>query len=178
MNKESWTYILSIIAVLVAIYSALSLFPTTKKEVKETVPVTSEPEKELTDDEFLCQCFDKQELNDFKKYQKLSRVIKVDGGIVYVTPTKHVQDIPQISWNGWFLNNLCVDPKRRGQGIGTQLVKDVVQQAGNSGLDHVILQVLEDNKPAVAIYKKLGFVEHSKGMNQKNQPAIVFAKYL
>lgn len=46
----------------------------------------------------------------------------------------------------------------RGQGVGEALIKSALQQAKIKGLTRIELTVFENNKPAIALYKKLGFV--------------------
>lgn len=46
-------------------------------------------------------------------------------------------------------------PERQGQGLGTQIIKDVLAAADRSGLA-VELQVFSDN-PATRLYERLGF---------------------
>lgn len=45
----------------------------------------------------------------------------------------------------------------RGQGIGKKLMQAAIQQAEQKGLTRIELTVREQNKPAIALYKKLGF---------------------
>lgn len=46
----------------------------------------------------------------------------------------------------------------RGQGVGKALIQAALQQARIKGLTRIELTVFENNKPAIALYKKLGFV--------------------
>lgn len=48
-------------------------------------------------------------------------------------------------------------PEFRGQGIGSQLLKAVLDQAKKFGLEKIELNVYSSNAPAIALYKKLGF---------------------
>jgi len=54
-----------------------------------------------------------------------------------------------------FLGQLFVDGTLRGRGIGTQLVKGLIEEAANAGRA-VTLGVVKTN-PALRLYKRLGF---------------------
>jgi GNAT superfamily N-acetyltransferase len=46
---------------------------------------------------------------------------------------------------------------KRRQGIGTQLMRHLVQWAKDQGAQHAYLQVMNDNPPALYLYAKMGF---------------------
>ncbi len=48
----------------------------------------------------------------------------------------------------------CVHENHRKQGIGESLLRDVLKQ---SKISHCFLDVRYDNKPAIALYERLGF---------------------
>lgn len=50
--------------------------------------------------------------------------------------------------------NVCVEEESRGKGYGSQIIKLLLDLAGNS---NVILTVLADNKRAIKLYKHFGF---------------------
>ena len=49
-------------------------------------------------------------------------------------------------------------PALRGQGLGRRLIERALQAAQAFGLSRVELTVREDNRTAIALYRKLGFV--------------------
>jgi ribosomal protein S18 acetylase RimI-like enzyme len=126
------------------------------------------------------KCFprDKLDLDLDKEHYKYSEVVKTENGILYCTPNNRVPGIPQLTWNGVFLNNLCIDPKKRNKGEATKLIKKVIDKAKKRGNDHIILQVENSNTPAVNLYKKLGFKKHMEGINEDGQLASVYVRYL
>lgn len=65
------------------------------------------------------------------------------------------RDNPRLSHRGSLGMGLL--PEARGKGVGTQLLKSVLDQAKTFGLEKVELNVYTSNKPAIALYKKLGF---------------------
>ena len=48
-------------------------------------------------------------------------------------------------------------PEYRGKGIGSQLLKAVLDHSKRFGLEKVELQVYTTNSSAIALYKKFGF---------------------
>jgi GNAT superfamily N-acetyltransferase len=55
------------------------------------------------------------------------------------------------------LTSMWVDPAVRGAGIGTRLVAAVVDWARGGGADEVELWVVDQNDPALALYRRCGF---------------------
>ena len=53
----------------------------------------------------------------------------------------------------------------RGQGIGQRLMETAIAQARVLRLEKIELQVFAANKPALTLYKKLGFIE--EGLRQR-----------
>ncbi|MDE6053320.1 MAG: GNAT family N-acetyltransferase [Lachnospiraceae bacterium] len=52
---------------------------------------------------------------------------------------------------------LCVRPSKAGHGIGSELVQFVIKKAKSMNCKSVRLDTGSQNKPAVALYTKLGF---------------------
>ena len=57
------------------------------------------------------------------------------------------------------LQRIAVDPRYRRRGVATRLLDVVVGQARRSGAERLLLEVREDNGPALAFYAARGFVE-------------------
>lgn len=55
--------------------------------------------------------------------------------------------------------DLIVDPKHRGKGIGSQLIEYVIQQARAEGVLRITLLTDLENDTALGLYRKLGFVD-------------------
>jgi GNAT superfamily N-acetyltransferase len=55
------------------------------------------------------------------------------------------------------LTSLWVDPVRRGQGVGDQLVNAVLEWAKAEGFSQVLLWVAEGNSKAESLYERNGF---------------------
>ena len=60
------------------------------------------------------------------------------------------------------LNFVYVQPDRRGEGIGRELVRAFVSAAAGAGAEHVVLDVDTTNAPAQALWRRLGFVEFAR----------------
>lgn len=59
---------------------------------------------------------------------------------------------------GW-IGGVGVRPEYRGKGIGRRLMEGVLDAARGRGLETVFLEVIEGNKAAHELYRKLGFTE-------------------
>ena len=55
------------------------------------------------------------------------------------------------------VKGLAVDPHRRREGAGSALLEELVERARKNGIRRLVLRVLATNKPARALYDKLGF---------------------
>lgn len=57
---------------------------------------------------------------------------------------------------GW-IGGFGVAPEHRGRGYAAELLRALVQTAGNRGLESIQLEVLADNLPAIQTYRSGGF---------------------
>lgn len=55
------------------------------------------------------------------------------------------------------LGNVVVHPAHRGRGLAKQVSQAVVQALFDAGMETVVLNVAEDNAPAIRVYEQLGF---------------------
>jgi RimJ/RimL family protein N-acetyltransferase len=58
-------------------------------------------------------------------------------------------------------------PQHRGQGIGRRLAEKTIEIAKLIGLERIELDVYASNKPAIALYKSLGFA--LEGLKRKGR---------
>jgi len=56
------------------------------------------------------------------------------------------------------LISMWVAPEARKMGIAKKLIEELMSWARGNGLSQLLLEVAENNSPAIALYKKLGFV--------------------
>lgn len=68
------------------------------------------------------------------------------------------QDIARIAE----IKDFYVDPFFTGQGIGTLLLKSLIQRAGKRGYQKIILWVIKDNLKARRFYEANGFIHNGK----------------
>lgn len=54
---------------------------------------------------------------------------------------------------------IAATEKARGKGLGNMMMTALVNEGKNAGLPNIILSVDNDNHPAIALYKKFGFVK-------------------
>jgi len=57
------------------------------------------------------------------------------------------------------ITTLAVQPERRRRGLGTRLMNRMIDLARRHSVRKVTLEVRERNRPAIDMYRKLGFVE-------------------
>jgi ribosomal-protein-alanine N-acetyltransferase len=65
---------------------------------------------------------------------------------------------------------IAVDPAARRKGVGRALLEANLRQAANAGAKAMFLEVDEDNAPALALYKRFGFIQVGRriGYYRKN----------
>ncbi len=63
-----------------------------------------------------------------------------------------------------YIDDLCVDEGRRGEGIGRQLYEYVKQYAKNQGCYNLTLNMWEGNDDAIRFYRNLGLKPYKYGM--------------
>lgn len=61
--------------------------------------------------------------------------------------------------HGWWIFGMWVNWRYRGLGIGERLTKMACDSAAESGASEIKLLVFKDNKPAINLYRKMGFCQ-------------------
>jgi RimJ/RimL family protein N-acetyltransferase len=79
--------------------------------------------------------------------------IPVEGRIVAVAGTHLVSPTYSVAGMG----NIFVHPDHRGRGYGTATTSAVANELLQRGIRDVVLNVAQDNAPAIHVYEKLGF---------------------
>lgn len=59
----------------------------------------------------------------------------------------------------WEIENAVVPPLHRRRGIGSELVRQILQAARQAGAGSILLEVRESNRAARQLYEQLGFAE-------------------
>ena len=65
--------------------------------------------------------------------------------------------ISSVSVEESHLLNINIKPERQNQGLGTQLMAFILEDARQLSAKTIFLEVRETNHPAITLYKKLGF---------------------
>ena len=121
--------------------------------------------------------FEKNDLKLFRKYEKYSKIIKIPQGQVTICPSKLIEEIPQITWNGYFINNLVVYPEFRKKGYGKILLKKIINKAKKEEQLHLISQVNEKNIPAMNLHYEMGFKSYFRGLDKNNNIVRILVYY-
>ncbi len=75
-----------------------------------------------------------------------------DAEVVGYAVSSHAGDVVD-------LQRVAVSPSARGRGVGSTLVTTLLDAARSDGADRVLLEVADDNAPALALYARHGFAE-------------------
>ena len=76
---------------------------------------------------------------------------------------RHAQVSPSVPSDSLYVISLAVAPERRGQGIGSALLRRVVEEALAARLRSVSLDVAARNDGAIRFYQREGFVTITEG---------------
>ena len=74
------------------------------------------------------------------------------------------------------MKRLYVRPKYRGKGIGSILVKQIIDDARKIGYKHILLDTLPFLKTAINMYKSYGFYE-IESYNNSPMDNLIYLKY-
>jgi len=73
-----------------------------------------------------------------------------------------VQELVSLAPRHWYINIIAVVPERRGQGLGTALLKEAEARARDSGRPGLALVVAASNTGAARKYQRAGFREQAR----------------
>ena len=68
------------------------------------------------------------------------------------------------------IDNVAVSPEYRRRGVADALVLDAVARSREMGLAFLMLEVRAGNEPAIALYRKHGFVDVGRRKNYYEKP--------
>ena len=68
------------------------------------------------------------------------------------------------------ITNIATHPDHRNKGLGLAVMRALLRHAKDEKLDSVSLEVRVSNAPALAVYKKAGFVEVGRRKNFYTKP--------
>ncbi len=81
-----------------------------------------------------------------------SLVLEDDSGLLGFAIYQRVQDEAT-------LLNIAILPARQRQGLGAQLLQSLVERLTRQGVTRLLLEVRRGNAAAIALYRRLGFVD-------------------
>ena len=130
--------------------------------------------------DLVLKCFSRDTIDTFKEYYKYSKIVygSDEKSLCYLTPTKYINGIPILSWNGYYVNNLCVDENFRKQGKASELLKKVIDMSYNDNKDHLILQVKNNDEISKHLFFRNGFIEDSSGEDENGNLMMFLVKRL
>ncbi len=77
---------------------------------------------------------------------------------------QHLHDAVMTDVKSLYIDDLCVDERARGRGVGKMLYDHAVRFARANGCYNVTLNVWADNKSALAFYQRQGLQPQKYGM--------------
>jgi ribosomal protein S18 acetylase RimI-like enzyme len=90
--------------------------------------------------------------------------------------------VPLVGWSSHVGEvRLVVDPEHRGRGIGRQLARHAVRDAVDMGLGKLVVEVIADQGPLIAMFRGLGFepeallTDHVRDRSGQTRDLIVLA---
>lgn len=123
------------------------------------------------------KCFDKSLRENFE-------IVLSSDSHYYFVVLNNLKDIVayagmSISYEQGDVLSVAVAPDYRRLGLAKGVLKEVLIQAKNKGVQTMFLEVEEDNVPAINLYSYLGFAEISRRKNYYgNKTAIIMSKNL
>lgn len=66
--------------------------------------------------------------------------------------------VGKVSENEYYLSNIAVYPEFRALGLGTKLFSEIKWESEKTGINKIVLDVETNNKKAVRLYERLGYV--------------------
>lgn len=83
-----------------------------------------------------------------------------------------IWDDPEVGPDVSLLVAMYVAPSARGRGVGERLVRTVLDEAARCGRQRVQLEVTSSNAPAIALYRRMGFVETGVSAPHPRKPEL------
>lgn len=110
-----------------------------------------------------------------------------DGAYIYGIVSEHPGQLPQVMayicfriiLNEMHLFKIGVAHKWQQRGLAAHLFRQSMKQAAARGAEAVYLEVRPSNKPAISLYRKLGFTEIGRRVRyypETNEDALVMMK--
>lgn len=119
------------------------------REMKpEDVPAIAELEKQC----FSAPWSENMIISSLESRLSCWLVAEIEGAIAGYTGSEAVLDSADMM-------NIAVAPEFRRQGVGVALVNGLISRLQSKSVAFLMLEVRVSNKPAIAMYEKLGFLQ-------------------
>ena len=113
-----------------------------------------------------------RQLNADNKQRPLSEILQSDNNVHVIVctidnkivGTALLSTYKVISGFRGMVDDVVVDAAQRGKGIGRKLMERLLVEGKNLGLDEILLFTGHHRKPAIALYKALGFNLRESGL--------------
>ena len=94
------------------------------------------------------------------------------GGLLAAFEAETLIGYASLSWvlDEGSLDSIAVSPEHRRQGIGDALLDEAVKWARSRELSFITLEVRAGNRPAIALYRKHGFIRAGLRKNYYEKP--------
>jgi N-acetylglutamate synthase-like GNAT family acetyltransferase len=79
---------------------------------------------------------------------------------------------------GFLLDNVAVDPSRKGTGVGRTLLEHAEAKAREAGADSVYLYTHEKMTENLALYERIGYVEYERRQQDSGDHIVYMRKQL
>ena len=94
-----------------------------------------------------------------------------EGDLATVRLGEHASGVAAVHGDWVGFRTISVAPQHRRRGLGLAVMAALVEWSAERGATTAYLQVLGDNDPALALYDRLGFVEHHRYRYLARPPA-------
>jgi [ribosomal protein S18]-alanine N-acetyltransferase len=107
-----------------------------------------------------------------QRYEDLLRVSEPDRVALVLTDENEVRAffIARVVRDEWEIENIVVAGTARRRGLGTRLLRELLDMARARGAKAVFLEVRESNHAARALYEKWAFVESGRRRRYYQDP--------
>jgi ribosomal protein S18 acetylase RimI-like enzyme len=79
---------------------------------------------------------------------------------------------------GFFVDNVAVDPSRQGQGVGRALLEHAERAARDAGFDSIYLYTHERMVENLALYERIGYLEYDRRPIEEGASLVYLRKTL
>lgn len=113
-----------------------------------------------------------KQLNADNKQRPLMEILQPDNNVLFIlckidntiVGTALLSTYKVISGYRGMVDDVVVDIKQRGKGIGRKLMEKLLEEGKNLGLDEILLSTGHHRASAISLYTSLGFTLKKSGL--------------